>query len=186
MFTDGCVIFSVRLAIKNKLVKCRFKTKSVYCRLMAESPTSPFCRRSHSASSRIDDDDGIGTSSASHRTIRIAQDVTSQYCPSTAAISAPSAECSRVTDDAVDWTSATTSARSRNHVTSTAANTKMARLRTVLSSRQLHMLRTCYAMTSRPDQAIKDRLAEMTGLPSRVIRVWFQNKRCKDKKRRPT
>jgi len=30
---------------------------------------------------------------------------------------------------------------------------------------------------------MKDQLVEMTGLSSRVIRVWFQNKRCKDKKR---
>ena len=60
---------------------------------------------------------------------------------------------------------------------------KTPRLRTVLNEYQLRVLRTCYAVTSRPDQATKNKLEEMTGLNSRVIRVWFQNKRCKDKKR---
>ena len=30
---------------------------------------------------------------------------------------------------------------------------------------------------------MKEQLTEMTNLSPRVIRVWFQNKRCKDKKR---
>lgn len=30
---------------------------------------------------------------------------------------------------------------------------------------------------------MKENLVEMTGLSPRVIRVWFQNKRCKDKKK---
>jgi len=30
---------------------------------------------------------------------------------------------------------------------------------------------------------MKEQLVEMTGLSPRVIRVWFQNKRCKDKKK---
>jgi len=57
------------------------------------------------------------------------------------------------------------------------------RVRTVLSEYQLHVLRTCYAVSARPDAATRDRLTEMTGLGSRVVRIWFQNKRCKDKKR---
>jgi Homeodomain len=48
------------------------------------------------------------------------------------------------------------------------------------------MLRTCYLANSRPDALMKEQLVEMTGLSSRVIRVWFQNKRCKDKKRSVT
>ena len=31
----------------------------------------------------------------------------------------------------------------------------------------------------RPDALMKEQLTEMTGLSPRVIRVWFQNKRCK-------
>jgi len=60
---------------------------------------------------------------------------------------------------------------------------KTTRIRTVLNEKQLHTLRTCYAANPRPDALMKDQLVEMTGLSSRVIRVWFQNKRCKDKKR---
>lgn len=29
---------------------------------------------------------------------------------------------------------------------------------------------------------MKEQIVEMSGLSPRVIRVWFQNKRCKDKK----
>ncbi|ESN93433.1 hypothetical protein HELRODRAFT_88718, partial [Helobdella robusta] len=56
-------------------------------------------------------------------------------------------------------------------------------VRTVLNEKQLHTLRTCYAANPRPDALMKEQLVEMTGLNPRVIRVWFQNKRCKDKKR---
>ncbi|VDN58289.1 unnamed protein product [Dracunculus medinensis] len=57
------------------------------------------------------------------------------------------------------------------------------RVRTVLNEKQLMTLKTCYAANSRPDAIMKEQLVEMTGLSARVIRVWFQNKRCKDKKR---
>lgn len=60
---------------------------------------------------------------------------------------------------------------------------KTTRVRTVLNEKQLHTLRTCYAANPRPDALMKEQLVEMTGLTPRVIRVWFQNKRCKDKKR---
>uniref|UniRef100_A0A0N4ZMK4 Homeobox domain-containing protein n=1 Tax=Parastrongyloides trichosuri TaxID=131310 RepID=A0A0N4ZMK4_PARTI len=57
------------------------------------------------------------------------------------------------------------------------------RVRTVLNETQLRTLKACYAANSRPDAITKEQLVEMTGLSARVIRVWFQNKRCKDKKR---
>ncbi|XP_781774.3 insulin gene enhancer protein ISL-1 [Strongylocentrotus purpuratus] len=60
---------------------------------------------------------------------------------------------------------------------------KPTRVRTVLNEKQLHTLRTCYAANPRPDALMKEQLVEMTQLSPRVIRVWFQNKRCKDKKR---
>lgn len=53
----------------------------------------------------------------------------------------------------------------------------------MLNEKQLSMLRACYQVNSRPDALIKEQLVEMTGLSPRVVRVWFQNKRCKDKKR---
>lgn len=60
---------------------------------------------------------------------------------------------------------------------------KPTRVRTVLNEKQLHTLRTCYSANPRPDALMKEQLVEMTQLSPRVIRVWFQNKRCKDKKR---
>ena len=75
---------------------------------------------------------------------------------------------------------------------------KTARARTVLSEKQLNILKTCYSANPRPDALMKvsvllclvpinesnlgylqEQLVEMTGLSARVIRVWFQNKRCK-------
>ncbi|XP_064190102.1 insulin gene enhancer protein ISL-2-like [Anguilla rostrata] len=56
------------------------------------------------------------------------------------------------------------------------------RVRTVLSDAQLRALRSCYSRTPRPDARVKLRLGQLTGLSPRVIRVWFQNKRCKDKR----
>ena len=60
---------------------------------------------------------------------------------------------------------------------------KTTRVRTVLNEKQLNTLRACYAANPRPDALMKEQLVEMTGLSPRVIRVWFQNKRCKDKKK---
>ncbi|KAG6934900.1 insulin protein enhancer protein ISL-2-like [Chelydra serpentina] len=60
---------------------------------------------------------------------------------------------------------------------------KLTRVRTVLNEQQLQALSSCYAANPRPDAGLKEQLVERTGLSPRVIRVWFQNKRCKDKKR---
>ncbi len=57
------------------------------------------------------------------------------------------------------------------------------RVRTVLTEKQLNLLKTCYHANPRPDALMKEQLVEMTGLSPRVVRVWFQNKRCKDKKK---
>ncbi|KAI6178598.1 Zinc finger and Homeobox domain containing protein [Aphelenchoides besseyi] len=57
------------------------------------------------------------------------------------------------------------------------------RVRTVLTEQQLKILKHMYTQNQRPDGATKEKLVEQTGLNQRVIRVWFQNKRCKDKKR---
>ena len=40
-----------------------------------------------------------------------------------------------------------------------------------------------FSANPRPDALMKEQLTEMTGLSQRVVRVWFQNKRCKEKKR---
>lgn len=45
-----------------------------------------------------------------------------------------------------------------------------------------HFFRNFYKANPRPDALMKEQIVEMSGLSPRVIRVWFQNKRCKDKK----
>lgn len=59
---------------------------------------------------------------------------------------------------------------------------KQQRVRTVLTEKQLHLLKSCYAYNARPDALLKEQLAEMTELSPRVIRVWFQNKRTCSRK----
>lgn len=44
------------------------------------------------------------------------------------------------------------------------------------------IIRNFYKANPRPDALMKEQIVEMSGLSPRVIRVWFQNKRCKDKK----
>ena len=60
---------------------------------------------------------------------------------------------------------------------------KQPRIRTVLTEQQLQTLRSVYSNNPRPDALLKEQLCELTGLSPRVIRVWFQNRRCKDKKK---
>lgn len=60
---------------------------------------------------------------------------------------------------------------------------RQTRIRTVLNEQQLSVLKQYYAANQKPDAVMKDELVELTGLSPRVIRVWFQNKRCKDKKK---
>ena len=77
----------------------------------------------------------------------------------------------------------TTAGSSSSSRTKRSNSEKGPRVRTVLSEQQLQTLRTVYASNPRPDALLKEHLVEITGLNPRVIRVWFQNKRCKDKKR---
>lgn len=60
---------------------------------------------------------------------------------------------------------------------------KQPRIRTVLTEQQLQTLRSVYQTNPRPDALLKEQLCELTALSPRVIRVWFQNRRCKDKKK---
>ncbi|XP_055333260.1 insulin gene enhancer protein isl-1-like [Paramacrobiotus metropolitanus] len=80
----------------------------------------------------------------------------------------------------------TTGTRDTHHRTTGGKHgkeTKTTRVRTVLNEKQLSTLRNLYNMNPRPDALMKEHLVDMTGLSPRVIRVWFQNKRCKDKKK---
>jgi len=56
--------------------------------------------------------------------------------------------------------------------------------RAVISRQQRQLLESVYARNPRPTTAELDRVAgQMIGVPRRVLRVWFQNKRARDRRR---
>jgi len=56
--------------------------------------------------------------------------------------------------------------------------------RAVISRQQRQLLEGVYSRNPRPSTAELDRLAvQLTGVPRRVVRVWFQNKRARDRRR---
>ena len=56
--------------------------------------------------------------------------------------------------------------------------------RAVISRQQRQLLEGVYARNPRPSTSELDRLAaQLTGVPRRVVRVWFQNKRARDRRR---
>ena len=103
---------------------------------------------------------------------------------SPSATSAPKTTPISTTSPTVTTSSSTSSSTSSTTASAKRSNSeKGPRVRTVLSEQQLQTLRTVYASNPRPDALLKEQLVEITGLSPRVIRVWFQNKRCKDKKK---
>ena len=54
--------------------------------------------------------------------------------------------------------------------------------RTTIKAKQLEMLRTVFNQTPKPTRVVREQLAKDTQLPMRVIQVWFQNKRSKEKR----
>ena len=54
--------------------------------------------------------------------------------------------------------------------------------RTTIKAKQLEVLRNVFNQTPKPTRLMREQLAKETGLPMRVIQVWFQNKRSKEKR----
>ena len=54
--------------------------------------------------------------------------------------------------------------------------------RTTIKAKQLEILKTCFDQNPKPTRQVREQLAKDTGLPMRVIQVWFQNKRSKQKR----
>ena len=54
--------------------------------------------------------------------------------------------------------------------------------RTTIKAKQLEMLRNVFNQNMKPTRAMREQLAKDTGLSMRVIQVWFQNKRSKEKR----
>ena len=58
------------------------------------------------------------------------------------------------------------------------------RPRTTINSLQLELLRRAYETSSKPPRHVREQLSQETGLDMRVVQVWFQNKRAKEKRMR--
>ncbi|XP_064396405.1 LIM/homeobox protein Lhx3-like [Halichondria panicea] len=56
------------------------------------------------------------------------------------------------------------------------------RPRTTITSKQLDTLKAAYSVSPKPSRAVREQLANETGLEVRVVQVWFQNRRAKDKR----
>ncbi|KAL1229285.1 LIM/homeobox protein Lhx3 [Trichinella pseudospiralis] len=56
------------------------------------------------------------------------------------------------------------------------------RPRTTISAKQLETLKHAYQLSPKPARHVRERLALDTGLDMRVVQVWFQNRRAKEKR----
>ena len=54
--------------------------------------------------------------------------------------------------------------------------------RTNITAKQLEVLKNIFAQSPKPTRLMREQLARDTGLSMRVIQVWFQNKRSKEKR----
>ncbi|TNN19250.1 LIM/homeobox protein [Schistosoma japonicum] len=54
--------------------------------------------------------------------------------------------------------------------------------RTTIKAKQLDTLKTAFATTPKPTRHVRESLAQETGLSMRVIQVWFQNRRSKERR----
>ena len=56
------------------------------------------------------------------------------------------------------------------------------RPRTTITAKQLEILKAAYTLSPKPTRTVREHLAQETGLDMRVVQVWFQNRRAKDKR----
>ena len=54
--------------------------------------------------------------------------------------------------------------------------------RTTIKAKQLEVLKSAFLATPKPSRHIREKLAQDTGLTMRVIQVWFQNRRSKERR----
>ncbi|VDO06870.1 unnamed protein product [Rodentolepis nana] len=58
------------------------------------------------------------------------------------------------------------------------------RPRTTINAKQLEALKKAYAEGAKPSRHVREQLSTETGLDMRVVQVWFQNRRAKEKRLR--
>lgn len=54
--------------------------------------------------------------------------------------------------------------------------------RTTIKTKQLEILKIAFSTTPKPSRHVREELSRTTGLPMRVIQVWFQNRRSKERR----
>lgn len=64
--------------------------------------------------------------------------------------------------------------------TTTSQATK--RLRTTITPEQLHFLYDCYQQESNPSRKMLEQIAKQVNLKKRVVQVWYQNSRARERK----
>ncbi|KAJ3605019.1 hypothetical protein NHX12_027070 [Muraenolepis orangiensis] len=62
------------------------------------------------------------------------------------------------------------------------SGTKRRGPRTTIKAKQLETLKAAFVATPKPTRHIREQLAQETGLNMRVIQVWFQNRRSKERR----
>ncbi|XP_064617006.1 LIM/homeobox protein Lhx3-like [Liolophura sinensis] len=56
------------------------------------------------------------------------------------------------------------------------------RPRTTITATQLEALKSAYTKSAKPSRHVREKLSSDTGLDMRVVQVWFQNRRAKEKR----
>ncbi|GIX96457.1 hypothetical protein CDAR_280001 [Caerostris darwini] len=69
-----------------------------------------------------------------------------------------------------------------NECPSCRAGSNNKRPRTTITSAQLEALKSAYQRSCKPSRQVREQLSAETGLDMRVVQVWFQNRRAKEKR----
>ena len=81
-----------------------------------------------------------------------------------------------------DSNSSNNSCNNANNSDENTPGTKRRGPRTTIKAKQLETLKQAFADTPKPTRHIREQLANQTGLAMRVIQVWFQNRRSKERR----
>lgn len=69
-----------------------------------------------------------------------------------------------------------------SHPQTPSSDSRKGKTRTSINPRQLEILQAAYDRDPKPSRPSREEMASQTGLTMKVIQVWFQNRRSKDKK----